>query len=81
MEGYGVTRMIGNTTRLVDYYIQLLFTKKEITVRDHHDNNAAHLELFNRIINRMESEHGRLKLEIHKSNLTIKLDGFKGNYN
>lgn len=52
------TRRSGNTTKLIDYYVQLLFSEREITdVKDHHDTQVAHDYLFRKIVDRLAFEH------------------------
>ena len=70
-------RRSGNTTRLVDWYIQRIFEGKEIKVIDHHDDYGNNLSLYNRIIKRLISEHLESKpfdesFTCDKSKLTIK---------
>lgn len=69
-------RMTGNSTRLIDFYIQKLFTEKEIQVQDHYPEKKAHKLLFVRILKRLEFEHNLSKrqeqFEIDKLKLTIK---------
>jgi hypothetical protein len=75
-------RRDGNTTRLIDNAIQILFRGDICVVRDHCDdgnNDHANLDLFERILKRLESEHGlaitlkTYKIEADKNALEIKL--------
>ncbi len=74
-------RRDGNTTRLVDYYVQLLFLEKEIKPFENicSDNNNINKRatkfLFDRIINRLMMEHRSLhsKIAIDKNQLIIKM--------
>ena len=53
-------RCCGQTTRLVDEYIQKLFNEGYIEPKDHHrngENKRANLELTERIRNRLRFEH------------------------
>lgn len=53
-------RRSGNTTRLVDYYIQEIFNLKEgdfIEIKDHHEHPEAHRYLLKRIKERFNKEH------------------------
>lgn len=53
-------RRCGNTTRLVDAAIQILFSGNICEVRDHVDNGKhydANLYLFNAIMRRLSVEH------------------------
>jgi hypothetical protein len=54
-------RRVGNTTRLLNYYIEELFTKGEIVVKDHHNSYVISKVLFNKIIKRLEFEHNFIK--------------------
>lgn len=63
----------GRTTRLIDYYIQELFTKGEINVKDHYDNIIAHKYLVQRIKDRYKNEFNRGFQELIINNLNIKL--------
>ena len=54
------TRRIGNTTRLIDRAIQIIFNGYICIVLDHHEyggNRQANINLFNLIIKRLDSEH------------------------
>lgn len=55
-------RRAGNSTRLVDGIIQLLFTTDTIViVRDHYQDGKhenANKDLFNRVMKRLTHEHG-----------------------
>lgn len=54
-------RRVGNTTRLIDYYIQVLFTQWKAEVIDHHpeDNPRGNgmTYLVERIVQRLQNEH------------------------
>lgn len=53
-------RRDGNTTRLVDNAIQILFSGKICVVLDHHEhgtNRLANKHLFTQILRRLEIEH------------------------
>lgn len=68
-------RRDGNSTRLIDYYVQLLFTKEIIIINSDNPIGIAHdKDLFNRIVKRLSNEHKWIfhnKLKINKSKLTI----------
>ena len=51
-------RMVGNTTRLVDYYIQELFKGGEVRIHDHYGSKQADRDLISRIRQRLTIEHG-----------------------
>lgn len=67
-------RVVGNTTRLVDIYIQHFFTRGECTVLDHYGTRMAHERTFDLVLRRLEREHNyRPKnLIINKNKLSIK---------
>lgn len=60
-------RATGETTRLIDYYIQELYKnyKEWILVEDHYDSKNSHIILINAIMKRMGIEHPQDKV-IHK---------------
>lgn len=54
---------MGNSTRLIDYYIQELFQKGVIEIKDHYKegkHDDANNNLYERISNRLYREHRRL---------------------
>lgn len=53
----GEPRRTGQSTRLVDRYIQDLFTFGRVEVRDHIDNPTCHELLLGRVKRRLENEH------------------------
>lgn len=81
-------RRKGNSTRLIDYYIQLIFNNIDVGIIIHEEigskiqNKNASKLLFDRVLKRLKSEHnlkqiknGKLQsiLEIDKVNLIIKI--------
>lgn len=69
-------RRCGNTTRLVDYYIQALFEREIITIIDHYgslDIHKYHKGIFNKVVNRINTEHKNIikKININSKGLTI----------
>lgn len=69
-------RHSGRTTRLVDDYIQLLFTTERgslIKVRDHYPSNDAHRMLLDKIALRLKNEHPGIEYTIDYRERTIKL--------
>lgn len=66
-------RRSGRTTRMADAYIQELFEKGVITVRDHHNDIDTHTYLFYLIIHRLGYEHRRLAFVTDKTKLQIAL--------
>ena len=57
-------RATGETTRLIDYYIQELYKnyKEWILVEDHYDSKNSHIILINAIMKRMGIEHPQDKV-------------------
>lgn len=79
-------RRSGNSTRLLDDYVQELFTMRVVKIVDHYvpnrkgdSNHEASKDLFYRFMRRINIEHpsDMPKLEINKDKLTIK---FKQEY-
>ena len=72
-------RQNGQTTRLVDEYIQLLFTTGEIHIQDHYPTREANENLMERILDRLQYEHRMTKdnLSTSKSNFIIKYKQFE----
>jgi len=66
--------VVGNTTRLVDMYVQHFFTTGMCTVRDHYGTRKAHERTFDLVLRRLEREHNYRprNLIINKNKLTIK---------
>ena len=50
-------RRVGNTTRLIDYYVQKLFRGGIVKVKDHHEHRHADEDLTCRIMERLKREH------------------------
>jgi len=73
-------RRTGETTRLIDFFIQELFTKGEVEVYDHHPSRDADINTFIRVLSRLKYEHNydTRCIEIDRKNLTIKLINNKG---
>jgi hypothetical protein len=68
-------RKSGRTTRLIDDYIQLLFTTDKgslIKIRDHFPANDAHRMLMDKIIERMKNEHPGVELDVNYRERTIR---------
>lgn len=74
-EGVKLTpdRRSGNTTRIVDNAIQLLFGHGWIKVEDHYTSRNADRLLMDRILGRLYHEHPGVGVEVNLNNLTIKL--------
>ena len=81
-------RRTGKTTRLVDFLVQELFTKGEISVSQFHsdageyidpdsrDNNRAQSYLLRRFIDRLNLEHyGSFETEVKKDHFIFKVKG------
>lgn len=68
-------RCSGRTTRLIDDYIQLLFTTEKgstIKVSDHYPSNDAHRRLIDKIMIRLNNEHPGCKFDVNYRERTIK---------
>lgn len=68
-----MSRQSGRSTRLVDKYIQDLFTNGEVIITDHYDTKASHIFLLHRVLKRLESEHPHAFKLIEVKDLKIKL--------
>lgn len=78
-------RRAGNSTKLIDRAIQILFNGYTVFVQDHwvksgpEAHEAASLDLFQKVLKRLASEHNldflikRELIQINKRALTIKL--------
>ena len=66
-------RRTGRSTRLVDKYIQELFTTGLAVVLDHHHSNEADYDLLNRVAKRMSIEHSHVLFVTDKRKCTITL--------
>ena len=65
-------RRTGRTTRLADEYIQQLFEMGKIDVEDHFQGNVYGDQcLFDRIVKRLEYEHGIYKKDCIKQRFPI----------
>lgn len=64
-------RRDGNTTRLVDNAIQILFSGKICICLDHHNNENAHKNLFDRVIYRLTRELYVKPSQIKVENLEV----------
>ena len=66
-----LNRSTGRTTRLIDQYIQILFTNpnKEIEIIDHSNNQQSNIHLTQMILQRFYNEHKGVKIEIVKQNV------------
>ncbi len=58
-------RATGRTTRLIDGYVQELFSTGYIQPIDHHNTKKATRDLIYRIAKRMEQEHPQVKLRVN----------------
>jgi len=78
-----IPRRIGTSTRLIDSYVQELFTRGKITVKDSvlPEVKNCNIVLFERIQRRLKIEHGRIDgtsmFVFNKKSLTIKIKGVK----
>ena len=75
---YSPGRRVGNTTRLVDMFIQDFFTKGECQIYDHYGTRQAHERVFKLVLGRLKIEH-RLDdktISIYKGNLILKWNDY-----
>lgn len=72
-------RATGNTTRLVDNAIQIIFSGKICAVKDHHRDSNCDRDLFRKILRRLRVEHDldfwekRKKIRVDSGDLEIEL--------
>lgn len=68
-------RADGNTTRLVDYYIQELFNNfgNFVIIKDHHDDQRSHKNLLNKVLKRLELEHKNIIVYVNRIKNSITL--------
>lgn len=50
-------RRVGNTTRLIDHIIQLLFKGKIVRMVDHYDSPQSNKRLLDLVMKRLGNEH------------------------
>lgn len=55
---YQAGRRVGNTTRLVDMFVQDFFNDGECRVYDHYYSRRAYQRVFNLVLQRLNREHG-----------------------
>ncbi|MFT3994389.1 MAG: hypothetical protein QM660_08780 [Dysgonomonas sp.] len=67
------SRRAGNTTLLIDSYIQLLMRGAEIEIADHYNSENAHLYLINRLLDRIKIEHSPITILCDKVNRRMKI--------
>ena len=69
-------RRDGNTIRVVDNAIQLLFKHRAIIVEDHTKHHSANKMVFFMVLRRLEEEHhlySNVNLKVNNNRLTIEL--------
>lgn len=69
-------RQKGNSTKLIDNAIQIILSGHICVVEDHWEmgkNQKANQNLFDRIINRFENEHGMIQLDKKRKESTIQM--------
>jgi hypothetical protein len=69
-------RATGNSTRMIDLAIQMLFDGFVVEVRDHHEygkSQRANENLYRRILSRFSAEHSGTPLEVDKQKFEISL--------
>lgn len=73
-EGFVPYRRAGNTTRLMDYTIQLILQGKKVKLLDHAfngENSRCNLEFAYKVRKRLSVEHPNLKYIIDTSNVIL----------
>lgn len=70
-------RRCGNTTRLVDQYIQLLFMYGQIHPHDHFHSRESDSLLFRRILDRLHYEHPNLEMDVRHHEGTMRIKNWK----
>ena len=77
LEGVKLThkRRDGNTTRIIDNAIQIIFNENICVCKDHYDHIQSHRIVFNRIINRLKNEKmiDMVLLDINEKDLEISI--------
>jgi hypothetical protein len=76
--GYVSGRRVGNTTRLVDHAVQMIFSNKAIIAHDHYlhgTDREANRHLFRKIMERLVQEHNFQALKNEK-NIYVDYDKF-----
>ena len=51
-------RRVGNSTRLIDKYVQDLFNEGNVVVYDHYNTNNSNNFLLSKFLGRLNLEHG-----------------------
>lgn len=72
---YLESRMTGESTRLVDHYVQELYKNQDdwVMIHDHFNTREADYILFEKVIKRMKNEHPGDVIEYDRSKCAIKL--------
>ncbi len=55
---YKEGRRVGNTTRMIDMFVQDFFNKGECQVYDHHPTQESRERVFKLVLERLNREHG-----------------------
>jgi len=71
-----MSRRTGQTTRLVDKSIQILFEGNSLKCVDHYNSRESNYSLFQKILHRLQFEHGLedKDVEVNVKEHTIKLN-------
>lgn len=73
IERDGSRRRCGSTTRRIDFFIQELFAIGVVKVSDHHSSRHADLDIWRRILDRLNREHPSDEIVACKETFEIKL--------
>lgn len=68
-----VGRRVGNTTRVIDNIIQLLFQGKRVRIADHSTSRGAIEALEHRLIDRLRMEHRNVEFDFDRNEGIISL--------
>lgn len=67
-----LNRRTGQSTRLIDKYIQELFTNGSVIISDHYDSEDADIWLLDRFLTRLYIEHRHTKVEVEDFKVSLK---------
>ena len=67
-------RRKGNTTRLIDMFVQDFFNKGECRIYDHHGTRQSHERVMHLVLQRLQYEHNIQKQDVYinRSKLIIR---------
>jgi hypothetical protein len=68
---YKPGRRVGNTTRMIDMFIQDFFNKGECKIFDHYDTRQSRQRVFDLVLQRLKMEH-----HIEKKDVSLDISKF-----